>query len=209
MKEYPSIPKDVRTDVNIYAFDKLDGSNIRAEWSKKQKFYKFGSKTRLLGPDDKMLGGSIELIRKKYESNLTDIFLEQRWTDVICFFEYYGCGNPTNSSFGWHDPKEEHDVTLFDVSVYKQGFLEPSVFVKTFGHLDIPKVLYYGKANSLFIESVRDSSLPGMTFEGVVCKGKNDKKTKMPIMFKIKSRAWLDKLKSRCQGDEKLFQQLA
>ena len=85
MKEYPSIPKDVRTDVNIYAFDKLDGSNIRAEWSKKQKFYKFGSKTRLLGADDKMLGKSIELIRKKYESDLTEIFLAKRWTDVICF----------------------------------------------------------------------------------------------------------------------------
>jgi len=31
---------------------------------------------------------------------------------------------------------------------------------------------------------------------------KNDKKTKMPIMFKQKSRAWLDKLDAYC-GDNK------
>jgi hypothetical protein len=48
-----------------------------------------------------------------------------------------------------------------------------------------------------------------MTFEGVVCKGANDKKTKMPIMFKIKSQAWLDKLKEHCKEDEALFNKLA
>jgi hypothetical protein len=41
-----------------------------------------------------------------------------------------------------------------------------------------------------------------MTFEGVVCKAVNDKKTKQPIMFKQKSRAWLDKLHEYC-GDNK------
>ena len=45
-----------------------------------------------------------------------------------------------------------------------------------------------------------------MTFEGVVAKGVNDKLTKMPIMFKIKSKAWLDKLKEYCKDDERLFE---
>ena len=33
MKTYPSITKDIRDDIHIYAFDKLDGNNIRAEWT--------------------------------------------------------------------------------------------------------------------------------------------------------------------------------
>lgn len=37
MKAYPSILSQIRTDVPIIAFDKLDGSNIRAEWSKNKK----------------------------------------------------------------------------------------------------------------------------------------------------------------------------
>lgn len=204
MKEYPSIPKDIRTEVPIYAFDKLDGSNIRAEWSKKRGFYKFGSKTRLMGEDDKILGESIKLVRDKYESDLSTIFVKEKWDVITCFFEFYG----PNSFAGHHDLTEKHDVTLFDVNVYKHGLLNPNEFVDFFGHLDIPKVLYYGKANSFFIESVRNGTLKDMTFEGVVCKGKNTKRTPMPIMFKVKNRAWLDKLKIRCQGDEKLFQQL-
>jgi hypothetical protein len=40
MKEYPSIDREIRFGEPIYAFDKLDGSNIRAEWNKKRKFWK-------------------------------------------------------------------------------------------------------------------------------------------------------------------------
>ena len=50
MKQYPSISHDIRS-VQAYAFDKLDGSNIRAEWHPKKGFWKFGSRTRLLGTD--------------------------------------------------------------------------------------------------------------------------------------------------------------
>lgn len=205
MKEYPSINKDIRSDIMIYAFDKLDGSNIRAEWSKKRGFYKFGTKKCMLGEDHEVFGESIGLIRHKYEENLAKIFLQQKWDNVTCFFEFGG----SNSFSGHHDLTEPHDVILFDVNVYKQGLLNPSDFIDLFQEFGIPKVLYYGKANSLFVEQVISSNLENMTFEGVVCKGKNDKKTKMPIMFKIKSKAWLDKLKTFCKDDEKLFQQLA
>ena len=40
-------------------------------------------------------------------------------------------------------------------------------------------------------------------------KGANDKKTKMPIMFKVKTLAWLDKLKDFCNGDDVLFSKLS
>lgn len=204
MKSYPSITKDIRTDISIHAFDKKDGSQIRAEWSKKQAFYKFGTKNRMLGADDPIFGSAIDLVKKKYEKDLTSIFEKNKYQSVICFFEFYG----ENSFAGNHYPNDIHDVILFDVNPFKQGILDPKEFMYYFGHLDIPKELYFGKANNMFVDSVRNGSLPGMTFEGVVCKSKNDKKTKMPIMFKIKNKAWIDRLKDFCKEDKNLFNQL-
>ncbi len=44
MKEYPTIPQSIGTAFrelpNVYVFDKLDGSNLRFEWSKKKSWYK-------------------------------------------------------------------------------------------------------------------------------------------------------------------------
>ena len=205
MKSYPSIDRDPRQDVHIYAFDKLDGSNIRAEWNPKKGFYKFGSRNQLIDDTHKPLGRAIPLIKEKYEEDLTMVFKEQKWREVVCFFEFFG----PNSFAGYHDLDDTHSVVLFDVDVYKNGLLEPRQFIKLFGHLDTPKVLYEGKANATFYEKVRTSNLNEMTFEGVVCKGANDKKTHMPIMFKIKSRAWLDRLKQHCGKDDKLFEKLA
>lgn len=98
---------------------------------------------------------------------------------------------------------------MFDVNLYKHGFVEPEKFLKHFGNLDIPKMLYYGKANSYFEDSVRNGTLADMTFEGVVCKGRIMKKTSLPVMFKIKNKAWLNKLKVHCKDDLNLFQKLA
>jgi len=205
MKSYPTITKDIRSDLYIYAFDKLDGSNIRAEWSKERGFYKFGTRNHIISDKDKQFGESVTLIHDKYEADLAMVFKDNRWRNVICFFEYYG----PSSFAGRHVDSETKTVTLFDVNPYKEGLLDPQVFIKLFGHLDIPKVLYEGYVNSIFIDKVQQSSLEGMTFEGVVCKGSNDKKTKMPVMFKIKSFAWLEKLKVYCNGDMKLFEKLA
>jgi hypothetical protein len=34
MKSYNSITTKINSEISIYAFDKLDGSNIRSEWIK-------------------------------------------------------------------------------------------------------------------------------------------------------------------------------
>jgi len=153
----------------------------------------------------KPFGKAIPIIRKKYEKHIEVICKEQGWRDAIFFFEWHG----PNSFAGNHLETEEQTVTLIDVNPYKMGILEPKEFIELFGSLDIPEVLFEGQITTEFVDQVKNGSLSGMTFEGVVAKGANDKKTKMPIMFKIKSRQWLDKLQVYCNGDEKLFNKLA
>jgi hypothetical protein len=204
MKFYPSITKEVRHDVYVYAFDKLDGSNIRAEWNSKKGFYKFGTRTQLTDEKTMPFGSAIPLLREKYETDLTKVFKELRYQDALCFFEYWG----PSSFAGNHNFQEKMDITLIDVNPYKQGILEPAPFIQTFGHLDIPKVCYEGYVSVELFDQVKQSTLPSMTFEGVVCKAANDKHTKAPIMFKIKSKAWLEKLREYCKGDERLFEKL-
>lgn len=205
MKSYPSITKEVRKDIYVYAFDKLDGSNIRAEWNYKKGFYKFGTRNQLTDEKTMPFGRSIPLLKEKYEADLTAVFKEQHWRDALCFFEFHG----PSSFAGNHNFEEKMDITLIDVNPFKEGILPPTDFIKYFGHLDIAKVLFEGHVDENFFDQVKQSTLEGMTFEGVVCKGANDKKTKMPIMFKIKSKAWLEKLKEYCKGDESLFDRLA
>jgi len=205
MKSYPSITKEVRQDVYIYAFDKLDGSNIRAEWNSKKGFYKFGTRTQLIDEKTMPFGRAIPLLKEKYAEDLGMVFREQRWRDAICFFEYWG---PTSFA-GTHNFEEPMDITLIDVNPYKEGIMPPTQFIKLFGHLDIPKVCYEGHVTTELFDKVKQSKLPGMTFEGVVCKAASDNNSKMPIMFKIKSKAWLEKLREYCKGDERLFEKLS
>lgn len=204
MKHYPSISKEVRQDIDIIAFNKIDGSNIRAEWNSKRGFYKFGTKNQLIDAKSEPFGAAIPILIDKYQENLSFIFNRNKWKDAICFFEFWG----PSSFAGQHDFTEKLDVTLIDVNPYKQGILSPFQFVELFGHLDIAPVLYQGRVTTDLFDKIKQSTLPGMSLEGVVCKGNNDTRSKMPIMFKIKSKAWLEKLRVYCKGNEKLFAML-
>lgn len=202
MKTYPSIDRDPQ-NVPVYAFDKLDGSQIRAEWTRKKGLWKFGAKGRLVGSDDKLLGKAEQLVRDKYAEDLNRLCRKQRWNRAVAFLEYYG----PRSFAGWHHPEDEHVVTLFDVAEDKYGLLEPREFLRVFGDLDIAPLLYHGNANSLFIAEVQEGRLEGMTFEGVVCKAKSHSPGR-PLMFKLKNRAWIEKLKVKCGDNTSLFNEL-
>lgn len=201
MKQYPSISFDIDRDLQIYAFDKLDGSNIRVEWSRKAGFYKYGSKNVLMDRNHPELGEAVDLIESTYRAGLEAVFRDERWDRVVCFFEFHGA-----NSFAGQHAQEEHKVTLIDVNPFKLGMEPPRDFIRKFEHLGIPKVLYVGKANKEFEESVRAGTLDGMTFEGVVCKGL--RKGRHLTMFKIKNRAWLQKLRDFCAGNDDLFRRL-
>lgn len=204
MKPYPSIEYAAECHLPIVAFDKLDGSNVRAEWSKKRGFHKFGTRHRLVDASDPVFGKIPGLVDRKYGQGLGAALLGAGYERAVCFFEFWG----PSSFAGTHDLKEDQTVTLFDVAPFNRGILAPDDFLTLAGHLDHASVLYRGTCTEELIEQVRSSTLPGMTFEGVVCKSANDKKTKMPVMFKQKSRAWLDRLKARCAGDEDLLRRL-
>jgi hypothetical protein len=204
MKEYNSISRDIQYGEPVYAFDKLDGSNIRAEWSRKRKeFYKYGSRTQLIDERHPFIGDSVGLIRNKYQDELCRIFKDQRWHKVVAFFEYWS----PNSFAGYHQ-KEPHEVTLIDVNLYKHGIMNPDEFIDLFGHTGIPRLVYRGNMNHEVEQQIREGKMPGVTFEGVVCKIKVGGKTLHPKMFKVKTFAWLQKLKNYCKGDDKLYEQL-
>lgn len=204
MKQYISINDPINWVTPVYAFDKLDGSNIRAEWSAKRcMFYKFGSRTKLIDRNEPIVGESIDLINERFTEKLSTKFLQKKWDSVICFFEFYG-----KSSFAGKHIDEKHEVSLIDIAPYRRGIIPPDQFVELCDDLDAPKVLYNGLINDHVIGMIRDGILPGMTFEGVVCKYSTHE-GKQTKMFKIKSNAWLQRLKERCGSDEELFKRLA
>jgi hypothetical protein len=199
MKEYPSISPDV-VDHPIYAFDKLDGSNIRAEWSRKRGFYKFGKRAGLVDETDPLLGEAKSLVQSLYEDALSRIFREQRWQTAVGFFEYGGA-----NSFAGNHADEPHEVVLFDVAADKRGILDPRDFLKLFeGQVKTTPLLYRGNPNATFIESVRSRRLEGMTFEGVVCKGPWVSPGR-PLMFKVKSREWIEAVKTKFSSQPELL----
>lgn len=207
VKTYPSISYATECHLPIVAFDKLDGSNIRIEWSLKKGWYKFGTRHRLLDASDPLFGMVPDLLSRGMADPLGKQLHFAGFERAMCFFELWG----EKSFAGMHDPKDPTlKLTLFDIAPFNQGILMPDRYLKIAQSpsIDSAKVLYTGVVTPDFIEQVRAGTLPGMTFEGVVCKAINDKKTKMPVMFKQKSRAWLDKLGTYCGDNKDLYHAL-
>jgi hypothetical protein len=199
MKQYPTIPGGVHRGVPVYVFDKLDGSNVRAEWSRKAGWYKFGRRHGLLDDTNPILAREArDLMLNSYSDDLAAIFRKQRWDRVIAFFEFWG-----ESSFAGNHEEEPHQVTLIDVSVHRKGILEPRTFLKLFDGLSagLPALLHHGNFTADLQGQVEDGTLEGMTYEGIVAKGKCTRPGR-PLMFKRKSRAGsVRQTKSSSDGD--------
>jgi len=196
METYPSIPSTPVLGAHVYAFEKIDGSQIRAEWSRKRGFYKVGSRTRLVGGSD-LLGQARGLLDGKYARPLAKAFLDRRWERVVCFFELAG----PQSFAGSHVPGDALDLTLFDAMPYKRGLLPPEDFFALFssGPVPIPALVHVGEVTKELLELVRAST--GLR-EGVVCKDNRGG------MFKVKTRAWIERVKALHGGDEAKLREL-
>lgn len=201
MKSYPSISSIIQMGLPIYGFDKIDGSNIRAEWNKKRGFYKFGSRKRLLSDEHPILSKAQGLIVEQQDT-VAKICEKNRWESIILFYEFAG----PNSSFGNHIETDDHNVYLIDANPYKRGILPPREFLDSFGDMNHAPLLYQGNCNNTLLDSVRNGTLEGMGSEGIVCKTKGKGNT--ILMFKLKRESWYLRLREHCNGDDHLFEEL-
>jgi hypothetical protein len=207
MKEYPSIGgPHYAEDEDCYGFVKYDGSCIRCEWSKKRGWYKFGTRTRMLDPNDKIFGSAIPLFLNKYGEDLIKVFRNQKklqgTESAVVFCEWFG----PQSFSGNHKPWDEKDIVLFDVNIHKKGILSPRDFLDFFGHLKVAEVVYQGRVTPEFIESVRKETLDleskypikAEIPEGVVCKGGSGHRL---WMCKIKTERYKAALQTLYESD--------
>lgn len=202
MKDFPSI--EYYGDywgIPGTAFRKLDGSNIRVEYSRKRGFYKFGTRTQLINEaSDTPFKVAIELFKDKY-SSLDDIFKTKQYRDaqsITMFLELHG----EEPAFGMHNFNSKLDITLFDVWVHKRGFVIPKQFVDDFSPYGIADVVYEGNLNMELVKDIKDNKFN--LEEGVIFKG-NQVINKAGQLYycKIKTNEWFDRLR---RSDEKLYQ---
>lgn len=193
MKHYPSISTgNIDFSRSYYVFDKIDGSNIRAEWSAKKGFHKFGSRKVLLSESSAVALAKNLILAQSDE--LTKGLKELRIQECILFFEFFG----DQSFAGIHSPENDNKrVYLLDVDVYKQGMLDPKDFLKIFASKVLtPDLLCHGFVNRLFLQQVEMRTLPGMTYEGIVGKSFGGRQKPL-VMFKHKSEEWKKDVSSR------------
>lgn len=183
MKEYPKILRISDSDKNIgekcIVFDKIDGSNLQFTFSKKQGWYKFATRTRLIDRNEPEYGIAIDLFINKYGDFIEKILNDKypKFNSVTAYAEFYGpysfagqhseewLKNHNLLSEGENSPK---DVILFDININKHGFLDPFKFVELFSKVEIPKIISEGILTKEFIEEIRNNDALN---EGVICKG--------------------------------------
>lgn len=190
-----------------YGFVKYDGSNIRAEWSKKRGWYKFGTRKCMIDASDPIFGRAVPVFKEKYGDSLEKVFASEKTffgvQSVVVFAEFFG----TKSFAGMHFPDDtKWDIVLFDVNLHKKGMLGPKEFIDLFGHLPVAECIFQGNLGEELIQNVRKEvlnceskyELKTEVPEGIVCKG--DKGHNL-WMAKIKTERYKEELKKRYQVD--------
>lgn len=197
MKQYPLIPAGVIADVPVHVFPKYDGSNVRAEWTRKKGWHLFGSRRRMLAPDTLLGDRARPLMLDTYGDDLARLFRARRWERAVAFFEFFG----PRSFAGAHEEDDAQEVMLLDVAVHRKGLLEPDALRQLCAGLKLPPLLHHGPLSAAMVQQIRGGTFPGQTLEGVVAKGAY-KTPGRPLSFKVKSAAWLAALRERCSSEE-------
>jgi hypothetical protein len=190
MLHYPSILGSAKAPLGkpCVAFYKYDGSNLRFEWTTKSGWSKFGTRRQLFDAQTPVFGRSIQYF---HDTGMADeivrrtIDYRRKPERIIAFGEWFG----PNSFAGLHAETEEQELRLFDITLFKLGFLSPKDFIKVYG--DMPQaaeIVYEGNMNKQFINDVKTGKYN--VFEGVVAKG-ND------WSVKIKTDAYFEKLRNK------------
>lgn len=213
MKSYLSIDGPTKAPRKpCYVFVKYDGSNIRAQWSKKRGWYKFGTRNCMLDESDPIFGRAASLFTQKYGDDLAKVFKSEKVfrgvDNVVVFYEFFG----TKSFGGMHFPDETAwDVVLFDVNPIKKGMLGPKQFIDLFGHLKVAELITQGNMGEEMIQNVRKEliaieskyDVKAEIPEGVICKGGGGNHDLW--MAKIKTERYKEELKRRYRVDWEKF----
>lgn len=194
MKDYPSIPRSsgqtFQEIPNALIFDKLDGSNMRSEWSRKQGWYKHGKRNGLIDDSNPHLVIVPELFMQRLAEPLARIAHDNRWQSLIVYYEFWG----TKSVAGQHfdEPLTHKFLTVFDAVPDKKGFLGPVDFRRLFED-NVSCARYLGTYNFTrgFVDRVRTGEFEGPTFEGVVAKAGSGHKI---VRGKAKTQKWIDRV---------------
>ncbi len=209
MKQYASIPYfdgQYLLGHEIIAFDKLDGNNMRFEWSKANGWFQFGTRTSIINASDEKFGKAIPAFMMKYSQRLENIIKTnekyRRVKGLIAFCEWVGL----NSFAGRHVSGDQMDIVLFDVNPIGKGLVPPQEFIGDFGVLGIPRVIYKGVLTTEFAEKVR-TNIYNLK-EGVVCKAVKKETGNRVLMVKIKTAQWFDRFKAMF-GEQALKEELA
>lgn len=202
MKRFPSINRCSGPHSSCYGFIKYDGSSIRAEWSKKRGWHKFGSRWLLLDEHTPILAPAIQAFKDKYGDDLPKVFenskLFRNSDRVIVYSEWFGA----KSFAGQHVEGDPKDIVLFDVNPIGKGFISPRNFIYEFGHLDVAECVFQGDLTQEHIDDIRGDKMVYRSKykiasefpEGLICKGGEGHKL---WMSKIKYGSYLTELKKR------------
>jgi RNA ligase len=201
VKHYHTIEKNVQDYIgqHTFGFDKIDGSNFCAEWNKKLSkksrytngFKKFGTRTETIKNANNPFVEAVNIFMDKYSAALDKIFCENKTFRGIDTITVYGEFFGEHSFAGMHNWKEEHDVVIYDMFLYKKDYVKPADFIDIFGHLDIPQVITRGLLNEKMIQEIVANYFN--IKEGVVFKGVSEGKV---WMVKCKTQDWLDKVRA-------------
>lgn len=216
LKTYPHIDKRVFGKAapfggTVFVQPKPDGSNLRVEFSRKGYrrdglgLSKWGRRTGLLDDSNPILHRGVDLFLEKYSEGFVRTCVDERWEKATAFFEFHG----PSSFAGNHSEDEDQTVDLFDVQVSRKGFLSPHDFYKLFGDLPVIECIHHGLFGPEEVDQVWKGCFPGQSFEGVIVKKGFDRKRGGPLMYKVKSQAWLARLKTYCGENEDLYRRLS
>ncbi len=201
--DYPSIALSTGQkfrEFEAHVFDKLDGRQIRVQWSKKKGWHLYGSKTRLFDASDKEYARAIPLFEHGLAEPLAKVAVDNKWPTCVAVCEYWS----NKSLGGLLLPDDEMKVSLIDLGT-KDGFVDPKEYVRMLFKLYIPAATYLGpyKWTRGFVEDVWQGQWAHadfVTFEGVV--GKSSSRRDGLIMAKAKQRIWVDRIRASYAPDE-------
>ena len=195
MKQYPSIPQCTGQKFfelrDAHVFNKLDGSSMRSEWTRKSGWCKHGRRHGLLDDSNPALLRVPALFDALLREPLTRLAVDNRWQNLVAFYEFWG----PKSLAGVHAAEDDFRLTLFDVAVDKRGLLGPKSFIDLFYDVpvvDVPNYLGRWHWTRGFVQDVYAGLMNGVTSEGVVGKaGEGHRLT----MAKAKTREWVEKVR--------------